>query len=82
MPTWNVIVQSFRRNGSEAQRFMVILFDAQGPRVRGPDGGKYNTGYTEAELRLHLSENYQLSGGAIDSLVEHSKRVAVTASLA
>ena len=50
MPSWTTIVQCFRRNG-KVLRYFSIDFDPKGSHIRGPDGGKDHSGYTESEIR-------------------------------
>jgi hypothetical protein len=78
MPTWNVSVQSIGRIGTEEPRFVVMLFDPQGPHIRGPDGGKDHAGYIEADVRRVLAEDHGLPNAAIDSLIENAKSYSPT----
>jgi len=71
MPLWIPIVQRIQRSGEEP-RYSVTDFDPKGPHIRGPDGGKDHSGYTESGVRAVLAER-GFSEGEVQSLMHRAK---------
>jgi hypothetical protein len=65
MPHWKITLAPAENN-----RFCIFLLDTDGLKIKGPDGGGTNEGYSLDQLPCILKETYDFSDAEVDDILE------------